>query len=109
MKFRYSNNLDKLSNCCPNITFRATNIVSTQPTKTTENQNTGRPIDTLIKKVEEEKEKKSSKKAIAVGSSIIGLATLVALFNPKNSSKLISKMKIWSGEAAKKIEQNKSN
>lgn len=98
-------------NTYPN--FRAENIpISEAPLakpivnvqKTVENT-----VDTFVQKVDEEKEKKSNKKAIAVGSSILVLSTLVALLNPKNSSKLMAKMNKWKTQATGNFEKNKNN
>ena len=49
--------------------------------------------DTFVKPPEDEKGKKGRKTAIAVGSSVLVLTTLVALLNPKYSSKWITKLK----------------
>lgn len=66
-------------------------------------------VDTFSEKIEEEKNKKSNKKAIAVGSSVAVLTALVAIFNPRYSPKLISKMKDFSYRAGEKIKQSKNN
>ena len=79
-----------------------------------------KPIETVQKSIETtveiltptnttEKEKKSNKKAIAVGSSVLVITGLVALLNPKHSSKLVAKLKSLSQSSAKKFEQNKQN
>lgn len=66
-------------------------------------------VDTLVPLDTTEKEKKSNKKAIAVGSSVLVITGLVALLNPKYSSKLVTKMKSWSQSASVKFEKNKQN
>ena len=79
-----------------------------------------KPIETVQKSIEgtvealspikaSEKEKKSNKKAIAVGSSVLVITGLVALLNPKYSSKLVNKLKSWSQSAGNRFEQNKQN
>lgn len=49
-------------------------------------------VDTFVKPNEEEKEKKSYKTAITVGSGVLVLSSLVALLNPKFSGKLLEKV-----------------
>ena len=79
-----------------------------------------KPIETVQKSLEStveiltpenvsEQKKKSNKKAIAVGSSVFVITGLVALLNPKYSSKFVSKLKTLSESSAKKLEQNKQN
>lgn len=53
-------------------------------------------------------EKKSNKKAIAVGTSVLFLSTMVAVLNPKYSKKLIKKLNNWQNNLAVRLEQNKS-
>ena len=52
-------------------------------------------VDSFVKTVAEEKEKKSNKKALAVGSSVLVLGSLVALLNPRYSPKVVKKLKTW--------------
>ena len=66
-------------------------------------------VDTFVKTEENEEEKKSNKTAITVGSSVLVLTGLVALLNPKFSSKLINKLKTMSSKANAKIESNQGN
>ena len=66
-------------------------------------------VDTFVKKVDEEKEKKSNKKAIAAGSAALVATGLVAILNPKFSTKFISKLKTMSQNAGIKFEKNKEN
>lgn len=97
-----------------NVNFCASDnvITSTAPL--------AKPIETVQKSLEStveiltpenvsEKKKKSNKKAIAVGSSVLVITALVALLNPKYSSKFVSKLKTLSESSAKKLEQNKQN
>ena len=75
-----------------------------------------KPIETVQKAVEasvdtfapskDENTKKKRKRAIAVGSSIVVLSGLVALLNPRFSSKAVMKLKQWQSKAQQKIEQN---
>lgn len=94
-----------------NINFMADNTQS-MPTPL------AKPIETVSKHVENtvdtfvpqsEKEKKSNKKAIAVGSSVLVITGLVALLNPKFSSKFASKLKNMSNSAGTKLEDNKNS
>lgn len=93
--------------------FRGDNIVSPSAPL-------AKPIETVQKSIEgtvdiltpikiTEKEKKSNKKAIAVGSSVLVITGLVALLNPKYSSKLVNNLKNFSKAAEKNIEKNKQN
>ena len=97
-----------------NINFGASDIV-TNPSAPL-----AKPIQTVQKSLEDtveiltpegvsENEKKSNKKAIAVGSSVLVVTALVALLNPKYSSKFVTKLKTLSESSAKKFEQNKQN
>ena len=90
--------------------FRGDNIVSPSAPL-------AKPIETVQKSIEgtvdiltpikiTEKEKKSNKKAIAVGSSVLVITGLVALLNPKYSSKLVNNLKNFSKAAEKNIEKN---
>lgn len=97
-----------------NVNFCASDnvITSTAPL--------AKPIETVQKSIENtvdiltpenvpEEHKKSNKKAIAVGSSVLVITGLVALLNPKYSSKFVTKLKSLSESSAKKFEQNKQN
>lgn len=104
-------NLNNPSNS-KNINFRANNDVLKAPTPL------AKPIETVSKTIEnsvdafvptEEKKKKSYKKAITVGSSVLVITGLVALLNPKFSSKFITKLKNASQSAGNKIENSKNN
>lgn len=66
-------------------------------------------VDILTKKVDEENKKKSNKTAITVGSSVLVITGLVALFNPKYSPKLLAKLKNTSHTIGTKIETSKNN
>lgn len=75
-----------------------------------------KPIETVQKTIEgtvdtfvgntDEKKKKSNKKAIAVGSSVLVITGLVALLNPKYSSKFINKLKNLSESAGSRLEKS---
>ena len=76
-----------------------------------------KPIDTVESAVstvtdtfepEDEDKKKSYKTAIRVGSTVLVLASLVAIINPKFSSKLVEKLKTKSARAANKAKTNDS-
>ncbi|MBQ7764357.1 hypothetical protein IJ384_03190 [bacterium] len=114
MALSYPYNLNSNPYIKQNFAFRANNtenqssaplakpIESVQ--KTIENS-----VDSFVKTMDEEKEKKSNKKAIAVGSSVLVLTGLVALLNPKYSSKFVDKLKSWSTKAGVRFEKNKND
>lgn len=66
-------------------------------------------VDNLATKINEKKDKKSTKTAIAVGSSVLLLAALVTVFNPRYSPKLMKKIKALQQQAAVQIEKNKND
>lgn len=88
MSFSYLNNLNISSSMPVNPSFRAASTPAEQKPQKPEN-----PIDAFVKKIDEEKEKKHNKKAIAVTSSVIGISLLVTLFNPRVSKSLLEKLK----------------
>ncbi len=65
-------------------------------------------VDTFIPETSEET-KKSNKKAIIAGSSALVITGLVALLNPKFSSKLINKLKNASNNAGNKLKDSKES
>lgn len=76
-----------------------------------------KPIDTVESAVstvtdtfepQDEEKKKSYKTAIRVGSTVLVLGTIVALVNPKFSSKIVEKLKTKAAEAAHKAKTNDS-
>ncbi len=110
MPFSYYN-LNNNKNLPQNINFRASNPAMPPAPL-------AKPIETVSKTIEntvdafvpeEEKKKKSYKKAITVGSSVLVVSGLVALLNPKFSSKFIDKLKKASESASAKLKQNKDN
>ena len=66
-------------------------------------------LDVITQTVDGNKKKKSTKTAIAVGSSVFVIAGLVALLNPRYSPKLIAKLKNISYQASESFKQNKNN
>ena len=66
-------------------------------------------LENISAKIEEEKKKKRSKRAIAVGSSVLGASVLIAFLNPKFSTKLINKLKVLQVHADIKLKENKNN
>lgn len=66
-------------------------------------------IDEVVQHIDEEKEKPHNKTAITVGASVIGLSILVALVNPKVSSKLIEKLKILGNKYKTKLQKSKGD
>ena len=111
MSFGYYYNLNNNQYPSKNINFMANNsVVANAPL--------AKPIETVSKTIEnsvdafvptEQKKKKSYKKAITVGSSVLVISGLVALLNPKFSSKFISKLKNASQSAGTRIENSKNN
>lgn len=113
MSFGYYYNLNNSTYLPQNIGFRAnaTGMASTPAPL-------AKPIETVSKTIESsvdafvpegEKKKKSYKKAITVGSSVLVVSGLVALLNPKFSSKFITKLKNASESAGKRIESSKND
>ena len=93
-----------------NVQFRSTApqnanfTVNTTPEQMINNNS----IDEFVKKVDEEKNKKHNKKAIAVGASVIGVSLLVSIFNPRISTKLIEKLKNARSKSSSKIDSGKN-
>ena len=108
MQFGYYN-IDN-SNISPTINFQGEQGAAplTKPIETME-QSIETAVDDFVKKVDKEKEKKSNKKAIAVGSSVIVLSALIAVLNPRISSKIINKVSIWRQEFATKLQNPNNN
>lgn len=65
-------------------------------------------VDTFTPKTQDKEIKKSHKTAIRVGSTVLVIGGLVALLNPKFSSKLIEKMKTTSAKIGTKTETSKT-
>ena len=104
MSFDYLNNLNNSHYMPVNTSFRAESSSVEKTKQTSEN-----PIDTFVRKVDEEKEKKHNKKAIAVTGSVIGISLLVAILNPKVSGKLIEKLKASQLKVNSKIKTSKND
>ena len=66
--------------------------IVTRPIDTVENT-INSALDTFVPEPKDEEKKKSYKNAVRVGSTVLVLSTIVALLNPKISSKLIEKLK----------------
>ncbi len=95
MSFGYLSNLNTNPNMCYHTSFKA----HSKPV-----QNSDNLVEKFVQKVDEEKEKRHNKKAIAVGSSVLGLSVLVAVFNPKFSSKLVERLKTFRVKNIKKAD-----
>lgn len=109
MSIGYYNSINNNQNLLKNVNFKAEQLSAAPLSK---------PIETVSKTIENtvdtfvpqsEKEKKSNKKAITVASSVVVITGLVALLNPKYSSKLVTKMKNLSHSAGTKLENSKNN
>lgn len=109
MSIGYYNSINNNQNLLKNVNFKAEQLSAAPLSK---------PIETVSKTIENtvdtfvpqsEKEKKSNKKAIAVASSVLVITGLVALINPKNSSKLMKKLKNMSHSANTKLENSKNS
>ena len=75
--------------------------IVTKPIDTVENTvNTA--VDVFLPEIENEEHKKSYKTAIRVGSAVLVLSGLVALFNPKFSAKMVESLKKKAVEAGNK-------
>lgn len=59
-------------------------------------------VDTFVPESQDEEKKKSHKTAIRVGSTVLVLSAIVAVLNPKFSSKLVDKLKTKSVTAGNK-------
>lgn len=66
-------------------------------------------VDSFATTLNEKKDKKSTKTAIAVGSTVVLLAGLLTVFNPRYSPKIMKKLKSLQQHAAAEIEKNKDN
>lgn len=66
-------------------------------------------VDSFATKINEKKDKKSTKTAIAVASSVLLLSGLVTIFNPRYSPKIMAKLKSLQQQAAIEIEKNRNN
>ena len=111
MSFGYYYNLNNNYNSPRKINFKANEIANASAPL-------AKPIETISKTIEssvdafvpeEEKKKKSYKKTITVGSSVLVISGLVALLNPQFSSKFISRLKNWSSAAGAKIDSSKNS
>ena len=67
------------------------------------------PLEKLVNKIDEEKKKKRTKTAIAVGGSVLGLSLFVTILNPRMSSKLIGNLKNIQAKLNQKIERSKGD
>ena len=59
-------------------------------------------VDTFVPETQDEEKKKTHKTAIRVGSTVLVLSAIVALLNPKFSSKMVEKLKTKSVKAGNK-------
>lgn len=67
------------------------------------------PIESITDKIDEAKEKKHNKRAIAVGGVVAGVMLMVMLFNPRYSSKLAKKLQNRQANITKKLNEAKSS
>ena len=110
MSFSYDYNLNIPKYYAQNPNFRATDTVVNsdsilaKPIEKVTNTIEG-AVDTFVP-TSEEKKKKSTKTAIAVGSSVLVLSTIVALLNPRYSAKLSKKLSNWQTKAGTKAEKS---
>lgn len=65
--------------------------------------------DTFVGKIEKEKNKLSTKKALAAGGAVFTIAGLITILNPKNSSKLLQKIKVLQAKNKIKLDNSKQN
>ncbi len=73
-------------------------------------QNTIEEItDKFIQTADEDKNKKTRKKAIAVGSSVLVISTLVAMLNPRYSGKIIGQLKNLQQRTGSKVKTHRTD
>lgn len=113
MSFGYYYNLNNNPYFRSQVNFKANGDIAqnaplSKPIETVQ-KSIENSVDIFVKKVDEEKKKKSNKKAIAVGSSVLVVTALVALLNPKYSSKAVTKLKSWSQAAGNRLEKSKND
>lgn len=65
-------------------------------------------VDKFVKDSGDEEKKKSNKKAITVGSTVLVLGGLVAILNPKTSTKMMNKLKVAAQKAGNKAKTDKT-
>ena len=104
MTFGYYYNLNN-SPYSHNLRFKANNS-SNAATPANNTSPMERSIDTFFSKVDKEKEKKSNKKAITVGATVFSVLGILTLLNPKNSTKLMSKLKSAKQKTQLKLEKS---
>lgn len=92
-----------------NVTKPSEDVVAKSDQTPKTNISTTKEPDTFIKKIEKEKEKKSTKKALAAGGVVLVAGSLITLLNPKNSSKLLQKLKTLQTKNKIKLETKKQN
>lgn len=100
MEFGYLNNLNTYYGTHSNPTFDAKSVPA---------QNIEDSINKIVEKVDEEKNKKQNKTAIAVGSSILGLSLLVVILNPRGSSRLTEKLRSVQFDLKRRAEKSKGD
>lgn len=107
MTFGYLNNLNSNYAYRSYPNFRA----ESNPAETQERpiDKLEKPIEKLVERVDEEKQKPHNRTAMAVGSSVLGLSVLVALLNPRVSSKLIENLKSVQLKSKQKLAQSKGS
>lgn len=66
-------------------------------------------VDSFVKEPENEEKRKSHKAAIAAGSSVLVISSLVALLNPRFSGKFLNKLKNLSHKASINVQKNKND
>lgn len=86
----------------PQVTTLDAQKAQTQPVNKNE-------PDTFVKKIEKEKEKKSTKKALVAGGAVLGIVGMMTLLNPKNSTKILEKLKDLQTKNRVKLEKGKQS
>ena len=113
MLYSYDIKSNNIVDSNKNPNFRAKETSNIADTITKPIKNVHKKIEDTVEKIatktNEEEEKKSNKRAIIVGSSVLGISLLIALLNPKNSRKLMSKFKSWQQYSQVKLEYSKNN
>ncbi|MCQ2740152.1 MAG: hypothetical protein MJ237_08015 [bacterium] len=67
------------------------------------------PVEEIASKIDEEKSKKRTKRAFAVGGGVVALSLIVAIFNPHVSTKLITNLKELQNKVNIKVKKSKGD
>lgn len=91
-----------------NISFKS-NDVNTVSVPIKDNLLAEKSEDIYIAELTKKKEKKSTRTAIAVGTSVLLLSALITVFNPRYSPKIAAKLKELQLKASREIEKSRGS